>query len=95
VRIWPWRWPSGRTGHDAFDEDPLDSQCLEALGFIKLKLGDYGNAKHFLERALLLDRRNVPSSARVLEALKSGPPGRGSRPDELWAKLRRSVRLTG
>jgi hypothetical protein len=77
----------------AVDDEPLMGQCFEALGLVKLKVGDLSDAKRFLEKAQLLDRRHVPSSVAALQTLKSYKPAKGEAPGAMWSAVRRSVRL--
>jgi tetratricopeptide (TPR) repeat protein len=77
----------------AFEDDPLEAQCLEALGLIKLKQGAYGPAGRLLEKALLLDRRMVPSSAKALAELKAHAQRKGGTADKLWAMVRKMIHL--
>jgi tetratricopeptide (TPR) repeat protein len=77
----------------ALEDDPLDSLYLEAMGLLKAKLGDYTKAKLLLETAMLLDSKNVPSSARVLEVLKNYQPKRGARPEDVWPMIFKHIRL--
>jgi tetratricopeptide (TPR) repeat protein len=78
---------------EAVEEDPLMGQCYEALGLVKLRLGDVSEARRLLEQAVLLDRRHVPTSAALLEAIKSYKQKRGEPPDQLWNFVRHFVRL--
>jgi hypothetical protein len=77
----------------AVEDDPLSAHCLEALGLIKLKLGAYGPARRLLERALSLERRLVPSSARILDELGANDPRKSGTAEKIWATLRKRIQL--
>jgi hypothetical protein len=84
---------AARMAEDAIDDDPLDGQCFEAIGLIHVKLGNYGEARRCLETAMILDRKSVPSSAKILEELKAYQPNKRDVPEDFWSKISKLIRL--
>jgi hypothetical protein len=82
-----------RLAEEAFENDPLEALCLEALGLVKLRLGAYGPARRLLEKALLLDRRLVPSAARILDELRAQDPRKSGTAEKLWTMFRKRIQL--
>jgi tetratricopeptide (TPR) repeat protein len=83
-----------RLAEEATEEDPLLGQAFEAKGLVKLKQGEIGEARRLLEKAMLLDKRKVPSSVAILAAMKTYKPKKGDPPDRLWKLIRPFVKLT-
>ena len=83
-----------RLAEVAIEEDPLLGQAFEAKGLVKLKLGEIGDARRHLEKAMLLDRKRVPSSVAILAAMKTYKPKKGDPSDRLWKLIRPFVKLT-
>jgi hypothetical protein len=79
---------------EAFEDDPLLGQCLEAMGMVKAYGGDTLEARRHLEQAVLLDKKNVPGAAQVLAELKTYQPRKGEAADELWRRIRRLFHMT-
>jgi uncharacterized protein DUF4388 len=83
-----------KLAEEAFEEDPLLGQCLEALGLVRLRSGDYVEARRLLDKAVFLDKQHVPASVRILYELKSHPPQKGDSPDDFWWRVHRLIKLT-
>jgi tetratricopeptide (TPR) repeat protein len=83
-----------RLAEQATEEDPLLGQAFEAKGLVKLKMGEIGEARRLLEKAMLLDKKKVPSSVAILAAMKTYKPKRGDPADRLWKLVRPFVKLT-
>jgi hypothetical protein len=83
-----------KLAEEAFEEDPLLGQCLEALGLVRLRAGDYNEARRHLDKAVFLDKQHVPAAVRVLSELKNRPPGKRESPEDFWWKVHRLIKLT-
>ena len=79
---------------EAFEEDPLLGQCLEALGLVRLKQGDYTESRRLLDKAVFLDKQHVPASVRILYELKNRPPQKGDSAEDFWWRVHRMLKLT-
>ncbi len=82
-----------REAEKAMDLDPLDSICLEALAWVKLRRGAFSEARRLLEQALFLGREQVPSAPRLIERIRKHKPKRREAPDTLWKQMRRDLIL--